>query len=413
MFDIDFLISFFLMSILFLRQIMILKQPNKINYAPLILSIGAISSIVHFVLHPESTNFVLSLRESLIPMLMAFILYIIMNILHQTQLSMNAKMQDEFTQTVAYEVSQLKAFLLELEQRMNHTQEISEKSHEDIRKNFVNDIQILDTILTTQKQFLEKFDEMKQWHNDVDSSFKYFSEVQLPELDNVVHKHIDILRVAEQDHYNKLMALMQEATKNRFDISESIEVLEEKLDKIGSMADKISESIVEKTLGKINSATDALESEIVLLKSHTEALKTSLYEGENTLSNIKLQSEMIMKQMVLSAQKMDELEVQNNKMYTLFTSIDTLIENIHQVEEDYNKAQEKLSDILNNISDAKTQEIQQMKETIEELSETLATKVDESLENLHEHYHITSEDISQSVKILAKKAQLQKGYGES
>ena len=36
----------------------------------------------------------------------------------------------------------------------------------------------------------------------------------------------------------------------------------------------------------------------------------------------------------------------------------------------------------------------------------------ESLEKLHEHYHIAEEDITKSVQILTKKAQLKKGYGE-
>ena len=53
-----------------------------------------------------------------------------------------------------------------------------------------------------------------------------------------------------------------------------------------------------------------------------------------------------------------------------------------------------------------------MKEELEELSEKLSAKIDESLEKLHKHYHIASDDITQSVKLLAKKAQLQNGYGD-
>jgi len=40
----------------------------------------------------------------------------------------------------------------------------------------------------------------------------------------------------------------------------------------------------------------------------------------------------------------------------------------------------------------------------------LSKKIEDSLVKLHENYQSTSQDISQSVQILAKKAQLQKGY---
>ena len=80
MFANDLLLSFAFMAILFLRQIFILRQPNKINYAPLMVGIGLISSIVHFIIHPEVTDFVLLVRESLFPLLVSLLLYIVMNI---------------------------------------------------------------------------------------------------------------------------------------------------------------------------------------------------------------------------------------------------------------------------------------------------------------------------------------------
>ena len=413
MFDIDLLISFLLMSVLFLRQIIILKQPNKIDYAPLMLGVGAISSVLHFILHPDSTHLILMLRESLIPILVALILYLIMNILHQTQTSAQAKIQEEFSQVLVYELSQLKAFILELEDRMQHTQEVSLGSQETMHKNFINDIKILNNVLQNQEKFLHRFDDMQVWHQEVNDAFKYFSEVQLPELDNVVHKHIDILRIAEQDHYNKLSVLMQKAVESRFDIAEDLQILQLKMEKMGKMSDSIAENITEKTFHKLTNVTKAFESEIILLKSHTEGLRTSLNEGETTLSNIKIQSEMLMKQMVLSSKKMDELELQNEKIQFLFHDVNTVVTHIQKVREDYIQAQEQLLHIVEALENTKTQEIVQMTQTVSELTKTLSDKVDASLEKLHEHYHITSEDISQSVKILAKKAQLQKGYGES
>ena len=53
-----------------------------------------------------------------------------------------------------------------------------------------------------------------------------------------------------------------------------------------------------------------------------------------------------------------------------------------------------------------------MKVQMQVLSETLSKTIEESLNKLHEHYHIADEEITQSVQILAKKAQLQRGYGD-
>ncbi|MCK9492223.1 MAG: hypothetical protein M0Q24_09035, partial [Sulfurimonas sp.] len=74
MFDNDLLLAFVFMAILFLRQISILKHPNKINYAPLMIGVGAISSVVHFIIHPDVTNVILLLRESFLPLLVSLLL---------------------------------------------------------------------------------------------------------------------------------------------------------------------------------------------------------------------------------------------------------------------------------------------------------------------------------------------------
>ena len=53
-----------------------------------------------------------------------------------------------------------------------------------------------------------------------------------------------------------------------------------------------------------------------------------------------------------------------------------------------------------------------MSQKIDTLSENFAMKIDESLEKLHDHYNIAGEEITQSVQILAKRAQMKNGYGD-
>jgi hypothetical protein len=412
MFASDLLLAFAFMALLFLRQIFILKQPNKINYAPLMIGIGAISSVVHFIIHPDTSDIVLLLRESFFPLLVALLLYIVMNILHQTQISENARNQEEFSKVLVHEISELKKFILELENRMSVAHENDRILQHEMQTKFKEDIQALDSIRENQMLFIEKFDDMELWHKDVNEKFEHFSKVQLPELDAVVNKHIEILRVSEQEHYNKLVLLLDKAVNSRVDISEDISKLMKNINSIKTISDDIAKSITKHTIDQLSGVTKAFEKQILALKQHTEGIKTSLYEGENTLGNIRSQSEMIMQQIKLSASKMEDLQKQNSSLYDVYGMLKEIILDVENVKSDYVKAQSQLSMITTDLTKSKDINIIEMQAKIDELSEQLEKKIDESLAKLHEHYHIAGGEITQSVQMLAKRAQLKKGYGD-
>ena len=410
MLDTDLLIAFLFMATLFLRQIYILKQPNKIDYAPLMVGVGAISSIIHFTIHTDITDITLLLRESFLPLLVSFIFYIIMNILHQTQQKESEKLQEDFSSIIARQVGELKEYMGELEVRMILSKEEDKKVQEELREKFKQDIKILDRVLQNQSNFLEKFSEMELWHKSVIKSFENFTKVQLPELDDVVHRHIDMLRVAEQDHFNKVKATLDRAVESRVDISQEIEEVKNSLSSMKTISENIAKSIIKHTISQLSGVTKAFEGQLVSLKSHTEGISTSLYESESRLSSIREQSEMIMKQMVLSSKKMDELQEQNSSLYNLYMSIKEVVAEIEVIKSDYVKAQSQLNSIVKDIDNKQEQDLQNMKESLESLIFVLSKRIDESLNKLHQHYHIASEDITQSVQILAKKAQVKSSY---
>lgn len=406
----DFLVTFLLMAILFLRQVSILKQPNKINYAPLMLGIGAISSVIHFIIHPESKDILLILRESLFPFLVALLLFIIMNILHQTQQSENARTQHEFTKSLISQITQLKDFMSNLENRMNSFAQDDRHAQDEMRDKFKQDIKALEAIQTNQKNFFYKFEELNMWQKNVSNMFEDFTNVKLPEFDNVIHKHIDIFRVSEQDHFNQIKQIVQKAVQSKDEINEDVEELLEKMQEMKQLSTQIANSIVKHTLEQLSGVSKDFEQQMLSLKSHSESVKTSLYESENRLSDIKTQSEMIMKQMVLSSKKMQELEDQNRSLNDMYTTIKELMAEIEIIKKDYVKSQSQLSSIAEEFREKENEQIEQMQQQIDALGTTLTKNIDESLTKLHEHYHIADEDITKSVQILAKKAQLQKGY---
>ena len=412
MFDTDLLIAFSVMGLLFLRQIAILKQPNKINYAPLMLGIGTLSSIIHFMIHPHSNDLLLLTRESLFPLLVAVILYIIMNILHQTQQSLQARTQEEFSSVVVQEIAQLKNFILELEKRMNSAQNETLQTQQEIREKFIEDVQALSSIKANQEHFLEKFLQVEAWHEDVKKSFVYFSEEQLPKLDDVVHKHIDILRISESDHYNKLQELLKKAVESRFGIADDVHEVQTKLDNLTTLAENVSDKIVKETTQQLVSVTKDFEKEILLLKSNAGVIATSLREGETTLSNIRTQSELIMKQMVLSSKRMDELVVKNSEVGDVLPEFQVLLRDVESVKSDYVKAQAQLTLLSNELKTRQEEMLNAVTNKFDTLAKELNEKIESSLENLHQHYHIVGEDVTTKANLLAKKAQVQKGYSD-
>jgi hypothetical protein len=412
MFNSDLLLAFAFMTLLFLRQIVILKRPNKINYAPLMIGVGSVATLVHFIINPQTQDVVLLLRESVFPLLVALLLYLVMNVLHQTQVSENAKVQDEFSKELIQEILDLKRYILELEINMKKTENMENDSQKEIAGKFNEDLEALQSIQVNQSKFIDKFEKMEKWHTDVNKSFEYFSEVQLPELDAVIHKHIDIFRVSEQDHYNKLISLLEHAVKSREDMSEDIVELQSSINAIKTISKDVATSITKHTLEQLSGVTKAFEDQIIALKFHTEGVTTSLHEGESNLKVIRTQSEIIMKQMLLSSSKMKELQAQNSDLSDVFATLKEIIDDVESVKSDYVKSQAQLSSISKELADSKDEQVQEMREKIDELSKSVLKGIEESLEKLHEHYHIAGSDITQSVQMLAKRAQSKSGYGD-
>lgn len=413
MFDSELLIAFALMALLFLRQISILKQPNKINYAPLMLGIGAISAVVHFILYPDTIETTMALKESFFPILVSLILYIIMNIFHQTQQREQEKTQHEFTKALIEQLYELKEFTGELEKKMILNQNQDKQMQEENRERFKHDIKALDSILINQNRFIEKFEELRGWYKDIKGSFENFTDVQIPSLDNIVHKHIDILRVAEQDHFNKVKTTLAKAMQSRSDIIDEIEELKENLQQMSNLSKSIAKAIVKETIGELSSISKSFEKEVLSLRSHTEGVNTSLYESENRLSGIKEQSEIIMKQMILSSNKMSELKDQNSSLHDIYSTMRDLMKDIEVIKSEYVKSQSQLSMIIKEFKEIKESEIDSTKELVASLGNELSAKIESSLEKLHKEHSLANEDISQSVKFLSKQAQLKSGYAMS
>lgn len=405
----ELIIALVFMALLFLRQISILKEPNKINYAPLMLGIGGISSVIHFILQPQNADLALVLKESFIPFLISLFLYIVMNILHQTQKTQTFIRHSEYMKLLIDEMAQLKEFAIELERKMIITQNQDKQAQDETRERFKHDLKSLEMIVANQNKFIEKFELMDRWHKDVSAAFKNFTEVQLPSLDGIVHRHIDIFRVTEQDHFNKVKSTLTKALENRVDVLEDVEQLKQNMQEIGNLSKDISNEIVLYISNEISEVVDSFHKQITFLNSHAQSIDTTLYESENRLERIKDNSEIIMRQMVLSSKKMSEIESQKSTLNEVYKNIKEVLEDIDAIKSEYVKTQSQLSSILRDFRNSKVDDANEIKEQID----ILATKIENSLEKLQNHSASANEEISQNVKILARKSQIKNSYFDS
>ena len=410
MFSSDLIVTFFFIVLLFIRQIFVIKQPRKINYAPLVLGIGILGSLTHFIITPERVHFILLIKESLFPLFVALLLYLIINVIQQTQKAQEEQKIGEMLNNNIYEILNLKDFVYTLEKRIILLMQENKREQEIIKEHFKNGLKTFEIMKKNQELMLERFDIVEIWQKNVNDLLDDFTHTKVPEFDDVIHKHIDILRVAEQDHFNKLKLEIEKYAPTQIDVENDIKELKQNMVEIKNLGDVIAKSITKHILHQLSDIIKEFESQVSHLKSHTEAVTTSLAEGENFLHNIKLQSEMIMKQMRLSSDKMEVLQSQNDKLYNSYDVVKDLIHDIETVRKEYLQSKITLSDMIDTFYHTEKEEIQQIKSEIMTLMELLSQKIEASIKQLQEHYHITDTTLPQSVQILSQKNKVLQEY---
>ena len=409
---IDFLVTYSVMGLLFLRQVVIFKQPNKINYAPLLLGVGAIGSMMHLMLHPENEDLLLLLRESLLPLFAGLMLFIIMNILQQARQHQYMQSQQEFTHQLMQQVASLQTYIGKLEANQQLISAKEDSNHDKLGDVFDAELQALEAIQENQRHFVSKIASIMEQQESLMKRLETFTQKEIPDLDNVVHRHIDMLRIAEQDHFNQLKQALKslgELSRNGSD-SLALEAIEAGIAKLEQLHLEGAAAITTRAGRDLNVLIEDLSRRLGLLKSQSESFSTALSEDENLLRELRNQSELVMKQLLLSAKSMDEIVGNSERVRDLYTPLHALIEEVGQVHSDYVKAKVQLESLAASLQNMDALQVEQMRRQIETLSETLSQRIDTSLEKLHEHYHIAQRDISQSVKELSSRAKLQQSY---
>ncbi len=409
MFDLDLLITFTLMGLLFLRQIAIFKQPNKINYSPLLLGIGAIGSMSHLLLHPEHSDFYILFRESLLPMFFGLLLYIIMNILHQTQVGIESQKRTDVLSRFAIEVEHIKRNMEASEVRLQSLN-ATEQEIKHILEKFSNiDFSSLKSIEENQQTFVQKFEAIFEQQHEALKKFENFTEEKMPDVDAVIHRHIDMLRIAEQDHYNHIQKALLAVMNETKELSKAMNTIQNTPAPALISDAKINE-VVLKTDQLLQQVVTDFERQIISLRAQSEGIATAMSESDRLVGDIREQEELIMSQLLLSSHRMQDLQEQSADIRSVYEPLLALMEKMTEVKTDYTQAKERLNILTQSLQSVEEFQFEKMREHIETLSETLSDKIEQSLDNLHDHYNIAQKDITKTVQELSSKAKIARSY---
>ena len=417
MLDLDFIVTFAVMGLLFIRQVIIFKQPNKINYAPLLLGIGAIGSMVHLLLNPENENFLYLFRESILPLFVGLMLFIIMNILHQTKQRQLTQTQQEFTTALINQVTQMKGYIAKMESNQatmeanqHRLSEQENSTQTEMQKIFKAELQQLEAIQENQKGFVSKIEAILSHQEEALKNFENFTKKEMPNLDDVVHSHIDMLRIAEQDHFNQVKKALQGTSQSRDDLTKEMAALRNSVERMGLAYKEAAQQMVSHASIELEKLLADFSHRLNALRAQSESIGTSLTENENILGGVREQSELVMKQMILSAKQMDVVMESSERARELSIPMNDLIDEIARIHSDYVAAKVRLETLTKSLKGIEEVQIEAMREQIELLGKQLDGKIENSLNKLHEHYHIAQKDISQTVKELSSRAKMQQSY---
>ncbi len=409
MFDIDMIVIFIILSLLFLRQFAIYKQPSKINYAPLLIIIGILGTLLHLMLHPQGDPLLL-LRESVIPIFVSLLMYLVLNILNQAQHSSSVLKQEKLRREFEKDVKDVKDDVVELSEIIHTLNSGEADSFDSARTVLEEDIAALHVIQENQKLFIQKFEEMMHRQHDGMRNFEEFANIKMPELDNIIHRHIEVLRIAEQDHFNKIKSALEINKEHKDNVDTKLSEINQSITALKDSDEVIASSIVKQTTSGLNRVFSEYENHLNHLRSQSETLGTTMSENESLLESLKEQSQTVIGQIVLVAKKMDDVSRQAKQISDLHISAEHVTQERKQLEAEFLNIKNEITVFKEQLIDSKREASKSRDEEIQKLSDMLGEKVDSVVNKLYDQYHEVQNDISSTAQEFASRSKIQKTY---
>jgi len=411
MLQIDLLIAIVMMSLLFLRHINVYKDRNKINYTPVVFGIGVIMGLLHFVMMGDSEGWLLALRESLLTVIVGVVFSAIMSVLSQTQHVANQYEDNLRMQNIDDEVMALKELFCAVNGQLGQVTQMEDSTQVQLKNLFKEEIDALNVIQSNQKLFIQKIESILSKQQVAMEKFEEFTLNELPSLDNVVHRHIDLLRISEQDHFNQLKnaAKISSEDKKAYQVElEQVKTILEKLAKSQSM-----EGVIGHLEHEFSRIIHEFSRHIQHISSKSEGIVTTLLENEKILKGSRDQSELIMQQMVLSSNNMREMSQSSKELNEAMKPLGNLFSSAQLLHNEFIHAKSKLSELIVTLEGYEKQEHRELREHLENVANEAIVQMKLFTQILtnpdQHHHHVSNKDVKEVVD-LAHRVKLHQSY---
>lgn len=408
MIGIDAIVIGGIMLIVFFRHAAVYNDPNKINYTPIVLALSVIGSLLHIVIHSNELFNFLILKESLLLLAAGISLSAVMSVMSQSVWAMNADANRSKIISLSDEVDSLKSLLRGFDQRLEQLAQMENSTNEQLRSSVKEEIDALNAIQANQKHFITKIESLLAQQHIAMEKFEEFTLTELPGLDNVVHRHIDLLRIAEQDHFNQLKNVARQSADEQKQLHAQLESMKQQLVRIE--ADRLPEHTVAHLHKELDKTIREFARQLQTIGAKSESIVTTLLENDAILKGSREQSELIMQQMVLSSKQMREITLQSKELSESLKPLGKLFVGAETLLQEFGSAKGKLSELVVMIEAYERQDHHALREHLKEAAEEIGIRID-ALGRLIEETRRSSALVdTKNVQELASKVRLHKSY---
>ncbi len=406
MFTADLIVTIAVMSLLFLRHTVIYRDPGKINYMPIVLALGSGGSILHFVLYADAGNEIPILKESLLVLVLGILLSAIMSVLSRGASSSSRSENLSLVRSMGEEINLLKRAFEMSAQRLDIVAQMEDSTHAQLRTLFKEEIEALGAIQSNQKLFVAKIEALLTQQHAIMEKFEEFTLTEVPGLDNIIHRHIDLLRIAEQDHFNQLKTTLKASCDDQHGLADRLEKLDERLERIESQGlDEHTLSVLHRELNRIIAE---FAHQVHAIASKSESIATALMENDARIQGSREQSELIMQQMVLSSKQMREITLQSKELSDTLKPLLPLLAAAEAIQGEFLRAKSTISELIVTLEAYAKQDHRAAREQLENLADEVREQL-QLLSSSLEHYKPLALD-TKNIQELSGKVRLYKSY---
>ncbi|MGD9654565.1 MAG: hypothetical protein AB7U44_05155 [Sulfuricurvum sp.] len=407
MISVDLLAVIIVMSLLFLRHVSVYKDPNKINYTPVVLALGIVGALLHFTVYATTISDTAVIKESLLALSVGAVLSAIMSVMSQSISTMNAYEERIRLSGMVDDIALLNGSITALNSRLDVVAQMESTTHDQLHSVFKEEIDALNVIQSNQKLFVSKIESLLAQQQSATEKFEEFTLSELPSLDNVVHRHIDLLRVAEQDHFNQLKNVVRSSCDEQKEVEAQLKSIHEELKEISRhQQPEHTISILQKELDRI---IHDFAHHLQTIGGKSESIVTALLENDALLRGSREQSELIMQQMVLSSKQMREITSQSKELSDTLKPLSRLFVSAETLHEEFINAKGKLAELIVTLESYERQEYRSIRQSLEEVASEVTAQLQLLSHTLRQKESSPLID-TKNVQELASKVKLQKSY---